>query len=32
LVLSEDFQDRRLIDGVRFLNPFAPSFDLSTLL
>src|SRR2546428_5403209 len=32
MVLSEDFQDRRLIDGVRFLNPFAPSFDLSTLL
>jgi predicted nucleic acid-binding protein len=32
LVLSEDFQDRRLIDGVRFLNPFAPSSDLSTLL
>jgi predicted nucleic acid-binding protein len=32
LVLSEDFQDRRLIDGVRFLNPFAPSFDLATLL
>ena len=32
MVLSEDFQDRRLIDGIRFLNPFAPSFDLATLL
>jgi predicted nucleic acid-binding protein len=32
MVLSEDFQDRRLIDGVRFLNPFTPFFDLATLL
>ena len=32
MILSEDFQDRRLIDGVRFLNPFAPSFDLATLI
>lgn len=32
VILSEDFQDRRLIDGVRFLNPFLPSFDLATLL
>jgi len=32
VVLSEDFEDRRLIDGVRFLNPFSPSFDVAALL
>lgn len=26
-VLSEDFQHRRTIDGITFLNPFAPDFD-----
>lgn len=31
LVLSEDFQDQGLIDGVRFVNPFASSFDVATL-
>ena len=31
LVLSEDFQDGCLIDGVRFLNPFSPSFDVAAL-
>lgn len=30
-VLSEDFSDGRLIEGVRFLNPFAESFDMSVL-
>ncbi len=32
VVLSEDFQDSRLIDGVRFRNPFLPSFDVASLL
>ena len=30
-VLSEDFSDGRLIEGVRFLNPFAATFDLTLL-
>ncbi len=30
-VLSEDFSDGRLIEGVRFLNPFATTFDLTIL-
>jgi predicted nucleic acid-binding protein len=30
-VLSEDFSDGRLIEGVRFLNPFTPQFDLDLL-
>ena len=30
-VLSEDFQDGRIIDGVAFRNPFAPAFDLAQL-
>lgn len=28
IVLSEDFQDGRVIEGVRFANPFAESFQL----
>jgi predicted nucleic acid-binding protein len=32
VVLSEDFQDGRVIEGVRFVNPFSTSFDLSALL
>ena len=32
LVLSEDFTDGLVADGVRFANPFAPSFDLEVLL
>jgi predicted nucleic acid-binding protein len=32
VILTEDFQDGLVLDGVRFLNPFAPSFDLVTLL
>lgn len=30
-VLSEYFTDGRLIEGVRFLDPFAPTFDLMLL-
>jgi predicted nucleic acid-binding protein len=30
-VLSEDFSDGRLIEGVRFLNPFMSTFDLTRL-
>jgi predicted nucleic acid-binding protein len=30
-VLSEDFNDGALLDGVRFLNPFGPRFDLIRL-
>jgi predicted nucleic acid-binding protein len=32
VLLSEDFQDGHRLDGVRFLNPFAPSFDLAAIL
>jgi len=31
IVLSEDFADGRLIDGVRFRNPFTAAFDLAAL-
>lgn len=31
LVLSEDFAHERILEGVRFLNPFAPAFDLAAL-
>ncbi len=31
-VLSEDFSDRAVLEGVRFLNPFADSFDLDRLV
>ena len=31
LVLSEDFKDGLVLDGVRFVNPFARSFDPSTI-
>ncbi|HVC32611.1 MAG TPA: PIN domain-containing protein [Chloroflexota bacterium] len=30
-ILSEDFNDGSLLEGVRFLNPFATSFDLAML-
>jgi predicted nucleic acid-binding protein len=30
-VLSEDFSDGQLIEGVRFLNPFAETFDMSVI-
>jgi predicted nucleic acid-binding protein len=32
VVLSEDFQDGGVLDGVRFVNPFTPSFDLAALV
>ena len=32
VVLSEDFQDGGVLDGVRFMNPFASSFDLAALI
>jgi predicted nucleic acid-binding protein len=32
LVLSEDFSDATTLEGVRFLNPFAPPFDLRAAL
>lgn len=31
LVLSEDFAHARVLEGVRFLDPFAPVFDLAAL-
>lgn len=31
LLLSEDGQDGRVLDGVRYLNPFDPAFDLAQL-
>ena len=30
-ILSEDFNDGALLEGVRFLNPFTASFDLAWL-
>ncbi len=30
-VLTEDAPHGRLLEGVRFLNPFHPTFDLSLL-
>ncbi len=32
VLLTEDFEHRRMIDGVQFLNPFAASFDAEALL
>lgn len=32
IVLSEDFQDGRWLNGVRFVNPFSPKFDVETWL
>jgi predicted nucleic acid-binding protein len=29
LVLSEDFTDGQVIEGVRFVDPFRPAFDVS---
>jgi predicted nucleic acid-binding protein len=28
VIFSEDFQDGMILEGVRFINPFAPNFDL----
>ena len=30
-VLTEDLQDGQVIEGVRIVNPFTPSFDLASL-
>lgn len=30
-LLSEDFNTGQIIEGVRFINPFAPDFDVSIL-
>lgn len=30
-VLSEDFSDGHVLEGVRFVDPFAPAFDLAAL-
>jgi predicted nucleic acid-binding protein len=32
IILSEDFEDGRVIDGVRFIDPFARDFDAEALL
>jgi predicted nucleic acid-binding protein len=32
VVLSEDFSDGMIADGVRFANPFAPGFDVNDLV
>ena len=31
-ILSEDFQHRRVLDGVIYLNPFAVDFDITEIL
>lgn len=31
LILSEDFRDNEVLEGVRFLNPFRDEFDLTDL-
>jgi len=28
VIFSEDFQDGVMLEGIRFVNPFAPRFDL----
>jgi len=32
VVFSEDFQDGQFLEGVRFANPFTPTFDLESWL
>lgn len=32
VIFSEDFQDQRIIEGVRSVNPFNPDFDLANWL
>ena len=32
MLFSEDFQDGQILEGVRFANPFTPTFDLETWL
>ena len=31
-IVTEDFQDGRVLEGVRFVNPYSPSFDLAALI
>jgi predicted nucleic acid-binding protein len=31
-ILSEDLQDRRVIEGVRCYNPFLPTFEMSLVM
>ena len=31
VLLTEDFQDGRTVEGVRFVNPFSDAFDLASL-
>jgi predicted nucleic acid-binding protein len=31
-ILSEDFPDGRILEGVRFVNPFAETFELAKWL
>lgn len=32
VIFSEDFSDRRVIEGVRFTNPFSETFELEKWL
>jgi len=32
VIFSEDFDSGRVLEGVRFINPFAPNFDLDAWL
>lgn len=32
VIFSKDFDSGRVLEGVRFVNPFAPDFDLTTWL
>jgi predicted nucleic acid-binding protein len=32
VIFSEDFQDGQVLEGVRFANPFAKSFDVEAWL
>lgn len=32
VILTEDFQDGRVVEGVRFVNPFTPEFDVDALI
>jgi predicted nucleic acid-binding protein len=32
VVLSEDFQEGRILEGVRFMNPFGAGFDIADMI
>jgi predicted nucleic acid-binding protein len=32
VIFGEDFQDSRILEGVRFVNPFKKGFDLAEWL